>query len=64
MNTHVDPVCGMTVDPQMAAGKFDFEGKTYYFCSTGCLQKFSTDPQAYLGKSPRLMAAMRTERHK
>jgi YHS domain-containing protein len=30
MNTQVDPVCGMTVDPKTAAGKFDFEGKTYY----------------------------------
>lgn len=33
MNAHIDPVCGMTVDPATAAGKFDYEGQTYYFCS-------------------------------
>ena len=29
-----DPVCGMMVDPQKAAGKVEHAGKTYYFCST------------------------------
>ena len=27
-----DPVCGMTVDPQSASHKMEYEGKTYYFC--------------------------------
>ena len=35
-----DPVCGMTVDPTKAAGKSEYQGKTYYFCSKGCLAKF------------------------
>jgi P-type Cu+ transporter len=26
-----DPVCGMQVDPQKAAGTSEYEGKTYYF---------------------------------
>ena len=51
MNATIDPVCDMTVDPATAAGKFDYEGKTYYFCSTNCLRKFSADPQAYLNTS-------------
>ena len=50
MNMRVDPVCGMTVDPATAAGKFDYEGETYYFCSPNCLRKFSADPQAYLAQ--------------
>jgi Cu+-exporting ATPase len=44
----VDPVCGMTVDPARAAGSFEYEGTTYYFCSNGCLAKFSADPQRFL----------------
>jgi Cu+-exporting ATPase len=48
MNTHVDPVCGMTVDPAKAAGQFEYKDTTYYFCSPHCLHKFSADPQGYL----------------
>ncbi|HKR85702.1 MAG TPA: heavy metal-binding domain-containing protein, partial [Terriglobales bacterium] len=45
--TAVDPVCGMTVNWATAKHKFDYAGKTYYFCCAHCLQKFSTDPAAY-----------------
>jgi len=51
MNTHIDPVCGMTVDPATAAGKFEYEGSKYYFCCAHCLRKFSGSPQAYLNRS-------------
>lgn len=44
----VDPVCGMSVSPDSAAGKYDFAGETYYFCSAGCLNKFRQNPQAFL----------------
>src|SRR5262245_28442846 len=50
MNKHIDPVCGMAVDPATAAGQFEYASQTYYFCSTNCLRKFSADPQAYLNK--------------
>jgi len=43
-----DPVCGMTVDPSDAAGQFDYGGRTYYFCSTHCLDTFRADPESYL----------------
>jgi Cu+-exporting ATPase len=46
--TEVDPVCGMTVNPETAAGKFEYEGKAYYFCGTHCLNKFQTNPESYL----------------
>jgi P-type Cu+ transporter len=43
----VDPVCGMTVKPESAAGSFVYENQTYYFCSTHCLQKFREDPERF-----------------
>ncbi len=54
MTNHIDPVCGMTVDPETAAGEFDYKGKTYYFCNPNCQHKFSADPENYLNKSPQL----------
>ncbi|HUP50149.1 MAG TPA: heavy metal translocating P-type ATPase [Thermoanaerobaculia bacterium] len=45
--TEIDPVCGMTVDPEQAAGFSRIGGKTYYFCSKGCKQKFNANPAAY-----------------
>ena len=30
--TFIDPICGMTVDPDSAAGTYEYEGTTYYFC--------------------------------
>lgn len=45
---HTDPVCGMTVDPDSAAGSHAHEGQTYHFCSQGCLDKFRADPARYL----------------
>jgi Cu+-exporting ATPase len=44
----LDPVCGMMVDPERAAGHVEHNGKTYYFCSKSCVAKFSGDPEKYL----------------
>ena len=44
----VDPVCGMSVDPATAAGKYEFEDKSYYFCSERCLIKFRQNPRQFL----------------
>jgi P-type Cu+ transporter len=43
-----DPVCGMMVDPQKAAGSAVHQGQTYHFCSKGCAAKFQADPEKYL----------------
>jgi len=43
-----DPVCGMMVDPQKAAGKVEHAGKTYFFCSPRCAERFEKDPEKYL----------------
>ncbi len=37
-----DPICGMDVNPARAAGSFEHEGKVYYFCGKGCLEKFKS----------------------
>ena len=42
-----DPVCGMTVEIATATFTLDHEGLTYYFCSQGCLDRFSADPSAF-----------------
>jgi YHS domain-containing protein len=47
MAAQVDPVCGMQVDEQTAAGRSEHEGRTYYFCSAGCKEKFDQDPGRY-----------------
>ena len=48
VNSVIDPVCGMTVNPETAAGSVEFEGKTYYFCSRHCVEKFRENPQRFL----------------
>ena len=47
----VDPVCGMTVDPEQTAYHATYAGHDYHFCSAGCRAKFVGDPEAYLNKS-------------
>jgi len=55
----IDPVCGMTVQPATAAGSYEYQGKTYHFCTTSCLSKFRIDPIHYLTppeqRAPRVM---------
>ena len=43
---HVDPVCGMSVDPESGYGKMH-QGKLYRFCSRDCLDKFEAEPAHY-----------------
>jgi P-type Cu+ transporter len=43
-----DPVCGMMVDPEKAAGKVEHDGKTYYFCSVRCVERFRNEPEKFL----------------
>src|SRR6266704_4673548 len=43
-----DPVCGMSVEPAKAAGKVQYGGKTYYFCSARCAERFSKEPEKFL----------------
>ena len=46
-----DPVCSMTVDPQQAGAATVRGGKTYYFCSASCRDRFEQAPEKYAGAS-------------
>lgn len=48
--TFIDPVCDMEVTPETAAGKSEYNGQTYYFCSPGCKKDFDKEPEKYFGK--------------
>ena len=56
MNPHepaatLDPVCGMTVDPETAHTKglqSSHGGRDYFFCGKGCKLDFEDDPGHYL----------------
>ncbi|HXG50807.1 MAG TPA: heavy metal translocating P-type ATPase [candidate division Zixibacteria bacterium] len=45
----IDPICNMEVDEETAAGRFDYDGRTYLFCSVHCLEKFKQEPARYTG---------------
>jgi Cu+-exporting ATPase len=42
-----DPVCGMDIDPAAAAASEEYEGKTYYFCSQSCRDRFVAGPDQF-----------------
>jgi P-type Cu+ transporter len=46
-----DPVCGMNVDPQKAARSVQHGGKTYYFCSARCGERFAGDAEKFVAAS-------------
>ena len=47
--TATDPVCQMTVSKATPAGAtLVYEGKTYYFCCSGCNELFAAGPLQYL----------------
>jgi Cu+-exporting ATPase len=50
--TEIDPVCGMRVDPQGMTATHTHQGRTYYFCSPRCRERFVLDPLRYLEPAP------------
>ncbi|MFO7760391.1 MAG: heavy metal translocating P-type ATPase [Thermodesulfobacteriota bacterium] len=44
-----DPVCGMSTDDENKFKPFDYQGRTYHFCSDHCLAKFQENPEYYIG---------------
>lgn len=50
----MDPVCGMTVEPEAARAKglhSAYKGTDYFFCGKGCKLEFDEDPERYLDPS-------------
>ena len=51
--TVLDPVCGMTVDPEKTRHHYRYGDTVAHFCSAGCRAKFSAYPEVYLrGEKP------------
>lgn len=46
-----DPVCGMDVIAEKAAGSMKWQGETYLFCSQHCLSAFVKEPARYTQES-------------
>ena len=46
----IDPVCGMSVDPDHAEYRSFQKGDSYYFCSAGCKETFDKDPDKYIAR--------------
>lgn len=60
----IDPVCGMEVKEEEAAGKSTYQNKTYYFCSTSCQEAFDKDPERYLKEEVKEMPPLEEEKPK
>ena len=45
-----DPVCGMNVKTDEAAGRSEYQGKSYFFCSVPCKDRFDRNPQTFIVK--------------
>ncbi len=43
----VDPVCGMAVD-RAQAEHLQYGGRSFYFCCSGCRERFAAEPARYL----------------
>ena len=44
----LDPVCGMTVQADKAAGRLEYGGRLYLFCSPHCQHTFEKEPKLYV----------------
>ena len=60
--THLDPVCGMTIDEVDAVGTHQHDGVTYFFCNPSCLERFQNNPQEFL--DPVITGAPRRRRER
>jgi xanthine dehydrogenase accessory factor len=47
-----DPVCGMTVEIAISRWHADYDGRRLHFCSPGCMQTFTSNPEVFAGNGP------------
>jgi Cu+-exporting ATPase len=48
LQSATDPVCGMAVQVNEDTPSAPYQGRTYYFCSPRCRQKFEAEPTRYV----------------
>jgi len=46
-----DPVCLMAITPAKAEAMIEYDGRSYYFCSAECHDKFRKEPYGFLNKA-------------
>ncbi len=46
-----DPVCLMEISPRTATAMITHDGRSYYFCSENCKQRFQAQPDLFLKKT-------------
>jgi len=44
----IDPVCGMEIEETLAVATINYQGQTYFFCSTSCQHLFEQQPLHYI----------------
>ncbi len=55
----LDPICGMEVLPEEAAGTSRYKGVDYYFCAVACKERFDQSPEQFLdGTRASIVASM------
>ena len=45
---HIDPVCRMQIVPGEAVAEIEHEGTVLYFCSRGCAERFTEEPDVHM----------------
>ncbi len=48
MEFEKDFVCGVNIEREKSAGSYDYQGKTYHFCSQERRDEFSRSPENYI----------------
>ncbi len=46
----IDPVCGMTVEPEKAKATSVYKGAAIYFCAQNCKKRFDADPESFMAR--------------
>ena len=54
-----DPVCGMRISAHSAADSVQQDGKTYYFCASGCKEQFRAKAQPSVHAETKSLLARR-----
>ena len=57
-----DPVCGMSVQEELAPATSEYGGQTIYFCSLGCKIAFDREPARWLGEAASLDQTIRPKK--
>ncbi len=49
-HTTRDPVCGMELNVEDTMNRAEYRGRSFYFCSDQCRNKFDDNPEQYASR--------------